>query len=208
MRHGSVAALLDLTSVDDESTPARARHVPGEPGLWLLLFGDLTIFSILFAAYLIRLNHNKLEFAVAQERLERGFGVINGLVLLTSSILIVFASRAMRRDDQRHLAGRLTIAGAAVGASFVVIKAVEYYRMISSGLTPSAGDFYMWFFVLTGLHLAHVILGLVILTVLSVFARQAEPSSIRITLFEAGGCFWHMVDLLWILIFSLLFLVR
>lgn len=66
----------------------------------------------------------------------------------------------------------------------------------------------MYYYVLTGLHLAHVIVGLIVLLVLAVIARKPEPSRSHIAFFEGAGCFWHMVDLLWIVIFPLLFLVR
>ena len=97
--------------------------------------------------------------------------------------------------------------GVAVGTCFVAIKSVEYSEKISAGITPGTNDFYMYYFALTGLHLAHVVIGLVVLTVLSRLAK-AEPSSTHIAFFESGACFWHMVDLLWLVIFPLIFLVR
>lgn len=100
------------------------------------------------------------------------------------------------------------MAGVGVGACFVGIKAIEYHQKIAAGLTPNTNDFYMWYYAITGLHLAHVILGLVVLTVLSRLARTAQPTAGRISVFEGGACFWHMVDLLWIVIFPLIYLVR
>jgi nitric oxide reductase NorE protein len=129
-------------------------------------------------------------------------------VLLTSSILVVFATRALRRPELRYLARRLTLGGVLVGACFVVIKAFEYHEKIAAGITPSTNEFFMYYFVLTGLHLAHVIIGLLVLTVLSTLAGKPEPTRTHIAFFEGGACFWHMVDLLWIVIFPLIFLVR
>jgi nitric oxide reductase NorE protein len=90
----------------------------------------------------------------------------------------------------------------------VIVKVFEYHEKISAGITPSTNEFYMYYFVLTGLHLAHVVIGLAVLLALSRLARKPEPSRTHIAFFEGGGCFWHMVDLLWIVIFPLLFLVR
>jgi nitric oxide reductase NorE protein len=184
------------------------RHVPGEPGIWVLLFGDMAVFTFLFVVYLYQRGQETELFAQSQGQLNRTFGALNTLVLLTSSLLVVLATLAMRRDDARHYAHRLTIAGIGVGACFVVIKGFEYHEKIAAGITPSTNEFFMYYFVLTGLHLAHVIIGLGVLLALSRLARHPAPTRTHIMFFEGGACFWHMVDLLWIVIFPLLFLVR
>lgn len=205
----SVSDVVGTPASERSEVLARVdRHVPGEPGIWVLLFGDMLVFTILFAVYLHRRGENKELFAQSQEALNRSFGAINTLVLLTSSVLVVFAVRALRSEQSRHLAHRLTVAGAGVGACFVVIKVFEYHEKVAAGITPSTNEFFMYYFVLTGLHLAHVIVGLGVLLALSRLARKPAPTHTHIAFFEGGGCFWHMVDLLWIVIFPLLFLVR
>jgi len=191
------------------TTPhARERHVPGEPGIWVLLFGDMLVFAILFTVYLHQRAAQPDLFARSQEVLNRALGATNTLVLLTSSLLVVFATRAIRRDEWRRYTHGLTLAGVGVGACFVVIKVFEYHEKVSAGVTPSTNEFFMYYFVLTGLHLAHVVIGLAVLLVLSMLARKQEPTATHIAFFEGGACFWHMVDLLWIVIFPLIFLVR
>ena len=187
---------------------APQRHVPGEPGIWVLLFGDMMVFSVLFTVYLHQRGARPELFAESQGALNRALGATNTLVLLTSSLLVVFATRALRRPDLRHLARPLTLAGVLVGSCFVGIKVFEYHEKVEAGITPSTNEFFMYYFVLTGLHLAHVVIGLVVLTVLSGLARKPEPTRTHIAFFEGGACFWHMVDLLWIVIFPLIFLVR
>jgi nitric oxide reductase NorE protein len=184
------------------------RHVPGEPGIWIVLFGDMGVFAILFSVYLHQRGRSRDLFEHSQEALNRTFGAINTLVLLTSSLLVFLAVRALRRERWRHLAPRLFLGGAAVGVCFVAIKALEYHEKIAAGITPKTNDFFMYYFVLTGLHLAHVIIGLSVLVALWRLARNPVRISNRMVVFEGGGCFWHMVDLLWIVIFPLLFLVR
>jgi nitric oxide reductase NorE protein len=186
----------------------RIRHVPGEAGLWVLLFGDMTIFTVIFTVYLHDRGKNVELFAASQEHLNRSLGAVNTLILLASSILVVFATRALRNGHLRHLAPRLTVAAIGVGACFVVSKAIEYHEKVAVGITPVTNNFYMWYYVITGLHLVHVVLGLVLLTVLSRLARKRESPSGHFVFFEGGACFWHMVDLLWIVIFPLLYLVR
>ena len=197
-----------LTRRPQSAATTRTGHVPGEPGIWIVLFGDMVVFTVLFAVYLHRRGHAETLFAQSQGALNRTLGVVNTLVLLCSSMLIVLAALAFRNEQRRHLAPRLTLAGAVVGSCFVVVKVFEYHEKVAAGLTPSTNEFLMYYFVLTGLHLAHVIIGLIVLTVLSRLARKTAPTQTHIAFFEGGACFWHMVDLLWLVIFPLLFLVH
>ena len=205
----STSEVIGQSSEATATEPAApGKHIPGEPGIWVLLFGDMLVFTVLFVVYLSRRGENRELFAHSQDALNRNFGAINTLVLLTSSVLVVFAVVAMRSERWRAMAPRLTLAGFAVGCLFVLVKVFEYHEKVSAGITPSTNEFYMYYFVLTGLHLAHVVIGLGVLLVLSRLARNPAPSRTHIAFFEGGGCFWHMVDLLWIVIFPLLFLVR
>ena len=205
----SVDANVEPMRGGDLAPDRKVRHIPGEAGLWVLLFGDMVIFTILFCVYLSRRGADEALFASSQDHLNRTLGGVNTLVLLTSSVLIVFAVRAFRNERTRYLTPRLMVAGLAVGACFVVVKAFEYHQKIAAGLTPTTNDFYMWYYAITGLHLAHVVLGLVILSVLTrVVATKPQPTSTNIAFLEGGACFWHLVDLLWIVIFPLIYLVR
>src|SRR5262249_28668241 len=140
----------ELTRPQPEAT-APARHVPGEPGIWILIFGDMVVFTILFAVYLNRRGHNEALFVKPQAALHQNLGAINTLVRLCSSMLIVLAALAFRSEQWRHLAARFTLAGASVGSCFVVVKVFEYHEKVTAGLTPSTNEFFMYYFVLTGL---------------------------------------------------------
>lgn len=200
--------LLDDAADTNVDRVPEAPHVPGEPGLWILLFGDLLIFTVLFVVYLSRRADDPELFATSQDHLNRTFGVVNTLILLTSSLLVVLATKALRDDRLRSLAAPLTVGGALIGACFVVVKVFEYQQKFAAGIGPSTNEFFMYYFVLTGLHLAHVIIGLAMLAVLARLASKPDPTPMRIGFFEGGACFWHLVDLLWIIIFPLVFLVR
>lgn len=183
------------------------RHVPGEPGLWVLLFGDMIVFTLLFTVYLHQRGMEPGLFAESQRALHPALGATNTLVLLTSSILVVFATYALRRPELHHLARPLILAGALVGSGFVAIKTFEYHQMLAAGITPSTNEFFMFYFVVTGLHLAHLTVGLIVLAFLSALVRKPQLTTMQMAHFEAGACYWHMVDLLWIVIFPLIFLV-
>jgi nitric oxide reductase NorE protein len=183
-------------------------RVPGEPGIWFVLFGDMSVFALLFGFYLLQRGREPEVFAESQTTLSVNLGVANTLVLLTSSLLVVFATQAFRREEWRPYARRLALSGFGVGFFFIVLKGFEYHAKFAAGITPSTDRFFAYYFALTGVHLAHVVIGLGVLLGLSVLARKPLSNTIHIALFEGGACFWHMVDLLWLVIFPLLYLVR
>jgi nitric oxide reductase NorE protein len=191
-----------------ESMGTTDRHVPGEPGLWVLLFGDMAVFTALFTIFLRDRGQMPELFAESQSHLHRNIGATNTLILLTSSILVVFALRALRNERTRHVATRLSAAAIAVGLCFVALKMSEYYTLITAGISLTTNAFYMWYFAITALHLGHVVIGLTVLTVLTRLLRNTDTPATRMVYFEGGACFWHVVDLLWIVIFPLLYLVR
>ena len=199
-----------LRSVGDGDRSAEVnptRHVPGEPGVWIFLFGDMVVFGVFFATFMYQRSMAPELFDESRHTLSIGIGLTNTLILLTSSLFVVTAVRAIRVSQRR--VAQVLLAGALVcGLAFVGLKAIEYTAKVSQGHVPTQNNFYLYFFILTGLHLFHVLIGLVVLVLLLTQARHAELSPTRMALIEGGACFWHMVDLLWIVIFPLVFLVR
>lgn len=191
----------------DRSTAAKqARHVPGEPGVWIFLFGDMVVFGIFFCTFMYQRAQAPQLFDESRHTLSIGIGLANTLILLTSSLFVVTAIRAIRASQRG--AAQLLLAGALVcGLAFVGLKSVEYTAKVSQGHVPTQNNFYLYFFILTGLHLFHVLIGLVVLILLLTQARRAELSATRMGVVEGGACFWHLVDLLWIVLFPLLYLV-
>ncbi|WP_354700084.1 Cytochrome c oxidase polypeptide I+III [Paraconexibacter sp. AEG42_29] len=187
-------------------SPAQERRVPGEAGIWVLILGDMTIFAVLFVTYLYYRADQADLFTRSQATLDQTYGAVNTLLLLGSSLLVVLAVRAIRRGIR---GAPMLIAGAmACGVAFSVLKFVEYHAKVSHDLTAQTNDFYMFYFVLTGLHWFHLILGLTALTALLVLSRRPTLTRHQFAFVEGGACFWHMVDLLWIVLFPLLYLVR
>jgi nitric oxide reductase NorE protein len=103
---------------------------------------------------------------------------------------------------------RLFGAALACGLGFVVVKAVEWSHLFGEGKTVGSGEFYSYYFMFTGIHLAHVLIGCAVLSRLIVMTRQPELTRRAPMLCEAGGIFWHMVDLLWVVLFALFYLMR
>jgi len=201
------AVVSDPVSTRPAERPPGGLHIPGEAGTWIFIFGDMCVFSVFFAYYLVSRGDDPVLFEQSQDMLNRNFGALNTIVLLVSSLLVVLAVKAMRAT-RRDLAQRLVVGAFLCGITFVVVKVLEYHERIAAGQTPMANDFYLLYFLLTGLHLFHLVLGLGVLTSLWVLAGKARLSAHQWAYFEGGTCFWHMVDLLWIVLFPLLFLVR
>jgi nitric oxide reductase NorE protein len=195
------------SAVDQGSTAAKAaRHVPGEPGVWIFLFGDMVVFGVFFATFMYQRSLAPKLFDDSRHTLSIGIGLTNTLILLTSSLFVVTAIRAIR-SSQRG-AAQILLAGALVcGLAFVGLKAVEYTAKVSQGHVPTQNNFYLYYFILTGLHLFHVLIGIAVLVLLFFQARSTELSATRTGLVEGGACFWHLIDLLWIVLFPLLYLV-
>lgn len=192
---------------DDLVDHGSASRVPGEPGLWVFLLGDMVVFAIMFVAFLVDRSKEPELYQVSRESLDLTIALTNTMVLLVSSLVVVAALNSLRTMAFGRAA--LAFAGAALCAvTFIALKSIEYTHLVQDGHGPDANPYFMWLFILTGVHLAHVALGLVVLVVLMLRARRRIPSqgSGRV-FYEGGTCYWHLVDLLWMMLFPLVYLV-
>lgn len=183
-----------------------ARRIPGEAGTWVFLFGDMLVFGVFFVTFMVARGRTPEAFDAARATLHIGVGLLNTLVLLASSLCVVVALGAVR-IGARSIATSAVTAAIGCGLLFAGLKVYEYTALVSAGHGAGAGDFYLYYFILTGLHLFHVGLGLLALSFVWTQTRRPELSGNRMALVEGGACFWHLVDLLWIFLFALLYLV-
>jgi nitric oxide reductase NorE protein len=144
-------------------------------------------------------------FLHSQARLNLDIGAKNTIVLLTSSLFVALGTSAARAG-KRPNALRLFVAALVCGALFPLLKLSEYVPEITSGVTPGVNLFFMYYFVMTGLHLCHVLLGLVVLSFVIRNVRGSGP--LKLSFLETGATYWHMVDVLWLILFALLYLMR
>lgn len=186
---------------------SRTGHIPGEPGVWVLIFGDLAAFSAFFIIFLVRRAQNLALFAASQAAMERRFGLVNTALLLTSSLFVAQAVIGARSGARSRSARQLLLA-LGCGFGFIVSKVFEWGGKIAQGITLNSNEFYSFYYMLTGIHLLHVLLGMGVLTYLLARSRRAEPGASYTAVMEAGGAFWHLVDLLWVLLFALFYLLR
>jgi nitric oxide reductase NorE protein len=184
-----------------------AGHIPGEAGVWVLILGDMFAFSAFFAVFLLHRAQNVALFSLSQATLERRFGLVNTALLLTSSLFVARAVMAARAGARRRSA-RLLIFALGCGGGFVVSKAFEWGAKIAAGITLNSNEFYSFYYMFTGIHLLHVLVGMGVLIYLLARSRRSDPGASYVAVMEGGGAFWHMVDLIWVVLFALFYLLR
>jgi nitric oxide reductase NorE protein len=185
----------------------KPRRLPGVEGIWVFIGADSVIFAILFLTFMQDRLKNPALFEASRHTLNMNLGGIDTLILLTSSWSVALAVQAMKRDLV-HLEPRYLLGGALTGLMFVASKSIEYFEKFAHGLTPGTNPFFMWYFTLTGIHLAHVLLGTSLLTYLWIRSRRGTYDHLHKAVPESVASFWHLVDLLWIVLFPLLYLMR
>ncbi|MCB1505442.1 MAG: cytochrome c oxidase subunit 3 family protein [Hyphomicrobiaceae bacterium] len=173
--------------------------LPGHPMMWILIVSEILVFGGAFIAFAgTRLADPEL-FRASQDHLDRLAGAINTMVLLTSGLCAALAVNAMA-EAKVHIARRWLAAASALGVVFLAVKMVEYSTKLGAGLTPTANSFFTLYYLTTGFHALHVIAGILILAIVS---WKASLETI-----EIGTTFWHMVDLVWVLLFPVVYLMR
>jgi nitric oxide reductase NorE protein len=190
-----------------ETVPGReadGRRLPGDADIWVMVLGDLFFFGCYFVTYMVFRSRSPQAFASAQQHLNTAIGVTNTFVMLTSSMVVALGVAAARRGALKA-ARRLILAAGGCGVVFCLLKAYEWHEEITRGYTLH-NEFFSFYFVLTGIHLVHVLLGMLILGI--VVRELRNPRKQRVSIVEQGAVFWHMVDLLWIVIFAILYLMR
>lgn len=176
-------------------------------GVWVFIGADSVIFAILFLTFMQDRLKNPALFEASRHTLNMNLGGLDTLILLSSSWSVALAIQALKRDLVDRVP-RYLLGGVLTGLMFVVSKSIEYFQKFAHGLTPGTNPFYMWYFTLTGMHLAHVLLGTSLLTFLWIRSRRGAFSSVHRAVPESVASFWHLVDLLWIVLFPLLYLMK
>lgn len=187
--------------------PARPRALRGDLAIWCFILAELLVFGILFAAYAFTRAGQVEQFNAAQLGLDRVGGLINTLLLVTSSYFVVRAVAAIEAGLQRRCSAWL---GAAIlcGAVFSVLKLGEFAAKLEAGINMSTNTFYMFYLFLAFFHFMHVILGMVILAAVARKAWRGAYGPGDCAGVETGAAYWHMVDLVWIVLFPLIYVLH
>ncbi|WP_028935693.1 cytochrome c oxidase subunit 3 family protein [Pseudonocardia spinosispora] len=185
----------------------KSRRLPGLEGVWVFIAADMVIFAVLFNSFMQDRHKNPALFEASRHALDYNFGGINTLILLTSSWFAALAVDAAKKDQPARIPG-LIMGAFLCGIAFMASKAIEYTGKLSGGISMMTNDFFMWYFSLTGIHLVHVIVGNVFLAIVWTKARARAFDGGNRVFLESVVSYWHMVDLLWIMLFPLLYLMR
>lgn len=179
----------------------------GDLAVWLIILAELLAFGILFLSYAFARALDVALFNASQSTLDLNSGAINTALLITGSWCVVRAVQAIQHNASA-VSARWLLAALACGSGFVAIKCFEFSAKAEAGLDLSSNTFYMFYFLLTGFHFLHVLAAMVFLTILLVKTRAGHYGSHDHHAIETGAAFWHMVDLLWIVLFPLVYVMR
>ncbi len=195
------------------------QHEADWLGMWIFLATEVMFFGGLFTGYAVYRSLYLEAFGDASRHLELGLGAINTLVLICSSLTMALAVHAAQVGRRRALVGFL-LATIVLGLVFLGIKAIEYGQKFEHGLVPGpsfvyaeplarhAQVFFSFYFAMTGMHALHMLIGVALLTVIGIRAwRGAYPPQHHATV-EMVGLYWHFVDIVWIFLFPLLYLIE
>jgi cytochrome c oxidase subunit 3 len=194
------------------------QHDAASLGMWVFLVTEILFFGGLFLAYMLYRLWFPAAFRVASSHLEIGWGATNTVVLILSSLTMALAVHAAQTGRQRATVAFI-LGTIALGAVFLGIKAVEYASKFEHHLIPGphfriegadpahAQIFFSLYFVMTGLHALHMIVGVALMAVLAVMAARGRFTAEYSNPVEIGGLYWHFVDIVWIFLFPLLYLI-
>jgi len=178
-------------------------YPPGGILMWIIIILELFTFGIALIALVVSSKENPALFHESRLHLNATFGTINTIFLLTSG---AFMAASVHQFKQRNFSKATSFINFAIlgGFLFLMLKGFEYYLKITSGHTLGSNTFFTFYWLLTGFHVIHVIIGLIILVFTKVGLKKEKT---LLEDLEAGATFWHMCDLIWLLLFPVLYLI-
>jgi cytochrome c oxidase subunit 3 len=185
-------------------------------GMWLFLFTEVLLFGAMFIAFAVYLTLYRVAFEDGSSHLDKPIGAVNTAILLTSSLTMALAIAALTRDRKRLALGLLALT-LLCALTFLGIKAVEWGHKFEHDIYPRSATmlakpegeqvFYGLYFTMTGLHALHVAAGAVVILAAMALVHRERIRSGRISFLENVGLYWHLVDLVWIFLFPLFYLI-
>jgi nitric oxide reductase NorE protein len=197
-----------------KSITLKEKYPPGDFAIWIIIYVELVTFGLLFLGYAFSRRSHIEMFNDSQLLLNQTSGFINTLILITSSYFVVKAVKSVTTMTQESIkesnlrASKWLLYAIMCGIAFLVIKFSEFYDIFGEGITLSTNKFFMFYLLLTVFHFMHVLLGSIIL--FNIYKKTKihgyMPDDYKG--FETGASYWHMVDLLWIVLFPLVYIIR
>ena len=186
-------------------------YPPGDFAVWIIIYIELLTFGLFFVGFAYSRRADIELFNSSQLLLDQRAGFVNTILLLTSSYFVVKAIEAIKKLEPKKAiikAKNLLLGAMAMGGFFLIIKMMEFIGKYQEGLNLSTNKFFMFYFLLTMFHFMHVLLGMIILFNLYEKTKIGGYTKSDHRGLESGASYWHMVDLLWIVLFPLIYIMR
>ncbi|MHC5207717.1 cytochrome c oxidase subunit 3 [Pseudomonas sp. T8] len=196
------------TSADPaaDTLAAPRRHLPGDLAMWFFILAELSVFAILILAFAVTQQLKPQLFAESRQLLDSSTGLAMTLSLLSAGLLAALAQERVRRARPRQGAA-LLLAALLVATVYLLLKLGEYRHLLGLGLGLEHDTFFTLYWILTGFHFLHVLLGMLIFAWLAQRCLRGRYGADNPSGFESGVLYWHMVDLVWVLLFPLVYVL-
>lgn len=190
--------------LQNKNTPV---SLPGDLAIWFFIMFELLTFGIFFIVYVFVRSNNLELFNASQLELHQTAGVINTMILITSSYFVAMGVQYIKLGDVKRT-GIMLLLALLMGFTFLSVKIWEYSQIFGAGIHMSTNTFYTFYISLTVFHFMHVIMGMVILSAVYYYLKKGKYSAKDHFGIESGASYWHMVDLVWIVLFPLVYVIR
>jgi len=187
----------------NESVPV--QRLSGDLAMWFFILAELSVFAIFFIGFAVAEQLNSEMFSAGKAKLHQMSGLVNTIALITSSLFVVLSVDALKKHKASRCWQYLLIAN-AFAVVYLIVKGLEYQSLFNQEIDIETNTFFTLYFLITMFHFMHVLLGMVILIFMMVRVANRQYQ-LNISGFESGACYWHMVDLLWIILFPLIYVI-
>lgn len=186
---------------------SKLKYPRGDLAVWAFIYAELLVFSLFFVGYAFARMLNPAEFAAGQQTLNPVLGLVNTVFLLTSGWLVAAAVLACE-SGSRSLALKKLVMAILLGLAFLVVKGYEIGHHFAVGYDLDTDTFHFLYLFMGTFHFLHVVLGAGVLVILAVKVNRGDYSNGELRGLESGAAYWHMVDIVWMILFPLVYLMR
>ncbi len=200
------APAVDLISSESRQVDSPRPQAPGDPGVWFFVIADMAMFAIFFAIFMAGRAQAPELYASSQALLDTRYGLANTLILLTSGACMAQAV-ILARAGKAVPTMRCLVLTLGIGLLFGVSKVMEYGAKFAAGINVTTNEFFGYYFAFTAIHFLHWFIGCGVLLALMSRIRKTGLEGQNTIWIETGGIYWHMVDLLWVILFAMIYLL-
>jgi nitric oxide reductase NorE protein len=199
--------LVSNVAITSNNSKNIEQKLPGDLAMWIFIAMELSVFAIFFIAFAVAQRLNIDMFSVGRSSLDASVGLYCTLALIISSYFVALSVTAIKKGNN-YRAKWLLLVSMFSASGYLLFKLREYSSLLDRGFELSTNTFYTLYFFITGFHFMHVLLGMIILAYMAFRANKNEYNANNSSGFEAGASYWHMVDLVWIIVFFLIYIIH